>query len=226
MNNRKEECMQKRCNIVPDEMRLPLVLAVACNTVTYFGSRLLMAGRVHYDISGRLDALIPLVPWTVAVYFGSYVFWVVNYIIGCRQSREEAFHFISADFAAKLVCLLCFLVFPTTKARPLIEGSSVWDHLMRLLYRVDAADNLFPSIHCLTSWFSFIAVRGNKKIPGWYRAASLLMAAAICISTLTTKQHVLPDVIAGVALAEGSYRFAGRSGFAEYYRNFVRKLSR
>ena len=29
---------------------------------------------------------------------------------------------------------------------------------MRVLYRVDEADNLFPSIHCLTSAFCFIAV--------------------------------------------------------------------
>ena len=34
---------------------------------------------------------------------------------------------------------------------------------MRFLYQVDAADNLFPSIHCLTSWFCYIGIRGRVR---------------------------------------------------------------
>lgn len=218
--------MQKIREIIPAKMCLPLLAAIACNTVTYFGTRLLTAGRVHYDISCAPDGRIPLVPWTVAIYFGAYLFWIVNYIIGVRQREEEAFRFISADFAAKLVCLACFLIFPTTNVRPEIAGSSVWDALMRFLYEIDAADNLFPSIHCLTSWFGFLAVRGNERVPKWYRALSLVVALAICASTLTTKQHVLADVFAGIALAEGSCRFVEKSGFSRRYRNIMMRLCR
>ncbi len=218
--------MRKIREIIPDEMLLPLLAAIACNTVAYFGTRLLTAGRVHYDISCALDGRIPLVSWTVAIYFGSYLFWIVNYVIGARQRRDEAFRLLSADFAAKLVCLICFLVFPTTNVRPDIAGSSVWDSLMRFLYEIDAADNLFPSIHCLTSWFGFIAVRSNEHVPKWYRAISLVTALAICVSTLTTKQHVLVDVFAGVALAEGSYRLVEKSGFSRRYRNIMMRLRR
>lgn len=218
--------MRKLREIIPNEMRLPLLMAVACNTVTYFGTRLLTAGRVHYDLSCALDGRIPLLSWTVSIYFGSYLFWIVNYILGVRQYREKAFQFISADFAAKLVCLFCFLLFPTTNVRPDIAGGSVWDALMRFLYEIDAADNLFPSIHCLTSWFGFIAVRSSERVPKWYRAASLVIALAICVSTLTTKQHVLADVFAGVVLAEGSYRLVERSGFSRRYRNIMTRLCR
>ena len=94
---------------------------------------------------------------------------------------------------------------------------------MRLLYRMDAADNLLPSIHCLTSWFCFLAVRKNEKIPVWYKWVSLLIAVSICISTLTTKQHVLIDVFAGVALAELSYLFVEKSGFSRQYKNVMEK---
>lgn len=216
--------MREKGRIIPEFMRLPLLLALACNGIAYNGSRLLTAGRVHYNLSSRLDEAVPFLPWTVVIYLGCYVFWIVNYIIGCRQEREEAFRFISADFAAKLVCLLCFLAFPTTNTRPVIEGSSLWDELMRLLYRIDAPDNLFPSIHCLTSWFCFIAVRNNDKIPAWYRKASLLMAVSVCISTLTTRQHVWMDVIAGILLSEGSYFFVWKSGFVSVYIRGVRRL--
>ncbi len=213
--------MRRKYEIVPPYMKLPLFLAVACNCTVYYGARLLTVGRIHYDMTNSLDRQIPFVPWTVLIYLGSYAFWIANYIIGCRQERDEAFRFISADFAAKLVCLLCFLAFPTTNVRPEVTGSSVWDGLMRLLYRADAADNLFPSIHCLTSWFGYIAVRKNRRVPGWYRALSLAAALAICVSTLTTKQHVLADVIGGILLAEAGWRFAAKSGFWRIYRNAV-----
>lgn len=80
---------------------------------------------------------------------------------------------------------------------------------MRLLYRVDAADNLFPSIHCLVSWLCWIGVRKRKDIPTIYRYISLIASLLVCISTLTTKQHVIVDVIGGIALAECSYMIAG-----------------
>ncbi|MGN0432501.1 MAG: phosphatase PAP2 family protein [Lachnospiraceae bacterium] len=216
--------MQKK-EIIPKLMRLPLVLAIVCNTIAYNGSRLLTGGRVHYDLSNSLDDKIPLLPWTVVIYLGCYIFWVVNYVIGCRQDEKTAFRFISADFAAKIVCLLCFVLFPTTNVRPAIEGTSVWDNIMRGLYWIDPADNLFPSIHCLTSWFCFIAVRKNDKIPKWYKIVSALIAVSICISTLTTRQHVLIDVIAGIALAEGSYLFVWKSGFSKRYAAMISKIS-
>lgn len=133
---------------------------------------------------------------------------------------------MSADFLAKLVCLLCFLVYPTTNIRPDITGTSLWDELIRFLYRVDAADNLFPSIHCLTSYFCFIAVRNNKKIPRWYQVLSLFITISICLSTLTTKQHVLIDVAAGVLLAEISWLFVDKSGFSRRYANILTKVYR
>lgn len=215
--------MKKSGRILPEIMRIPIVLTLVCNGLAYYGTRFFTAGRIHYDISGGLDDKIPFVPWTIVIYWGCYAYWIVNYVIGCRQEKEKAFRFMSADFLAKLVCLLCFMVFPTTNIRPAIEGNSIWDGFVRILYRVDAADNLFPSIHCLTSQFCFIAVRDNDRISGWYRAASLFITVSICISVLTTKQHVWIDVIAGILLAEISWLFVEKSGFSKRYADVVSK---
>lgn len=209
--------MQRKFQIIPKLMWLPLILSLVCNSIAYYGSRLVTTNRVHYNLSNRFDDYIPFVPWTIVIYLGCYLFWIANYIMGCRQEREKAFRFLSADVLAKLVCLICFIVFPTTNTRPVIEGNSIWEEGMRLLYHMDAADNLFPSIHCLTSSFCFIAVRENERIPKWYKGASFLMAVSVYISTLTTKQHVLIDVAAGIALSEVSYLFVKKSGFSRWY---------
>lgn len=207
--------------IIPKYMWLPLIISLVCNVIVYNGSRLFTANLAHYNLSGRLEERIPFVSWSAIIYFGCYIFWAANYIIGCRRDKETAYRFMGADLFAKLVCLLFFLFFPTTNVRPEIMGSSVWDEAMRAWYRMDAADNLFPSIHCLTSGFCVIAVRNNKEVPGWYRKASVFIAVCICISTLTTKQHVLMDVFGGILLAEASWLFVGKSGLAGWYQNVL-----
>ncbi len=54
-----------------------------------------------------------------------------------------------------------------------------------------------------------IAVRKQNKIPAWYKALSVVMAILVFVSTLTTKQHVIVDVVAGMLLAEFGYMISG-----------------
>ena len=152
-----------------------------------------------------------MVPWTIVIYFGCYVFWAVNYYLCATQDVQERNRFFLADLLAKGVCFVLFLGIPTTNVRPEVVGDGIFDGLMRFLYAVDAADNLFPSMHCLTSWLCWIGVRQRKEMYGWYRWVSLGIAILVCISTLTTYQHVIADVIAGVMIAEGCYYIVGRS---------------
>ena len=168
-----------------------------------------------------IDKLVPFLPWTVSIYFGCYLFWCINYYLCAVQERPERDRFFCADTLSKGICFVLFLLIPATNIRPEIVGDTVWDILMKLLYQIDAADNLFPSIHCLVSWFCWIGVRKRKDIPVLYRYFSLAMAVAVCISTLTTRQHVIADVIGGVALAEVSYILAGYAKVRRYYSNSI-----
>jgi hypothetical protein len=191
-----------------------LTAALVWNSIAYYGTRLLTQDWPHYNMELPLDRLIPFVPWTVSIYFACYLFWAVNYILCARQDKAFAYRFFSADFLAKGVCLLCFLLLPTTNIRPEVAAQGFWNGVMTFLYQSDAADNLFPSIHCLTSWFCYIGVRGRMDIPRWYRRFSFWMAVAVFLSTLTTKQHVLVDVVGGILLAEGSWWVAGHTRFS------------
>lgn len=188
--------------LIPEYSMLPLIAAVAVNMSVYGGARMIAGDWPHHNIEGSLDRMIPFLPFTAAIYLGCYLFWIVNYILIARQGKREVCQFFAADFLSRMVCLACYLIYPTTNTRPLVEAEGFWNQVVAALYRVDAADNLFPSIHCLVSWFCYIGMRGKSYIPRWYRGASCVMALLVCISTLTTKQHVIVDVIGGVALAE------------------------
>ena len=164
-----------------------------------------------------IDKPVPFLPWTVSIYFGCYLFWCINYYLCASQEKPERDRFFCADTLSKGVCFVLFLLITATNIRPEIVGNTVWDILMKLLYQIDAADNLFPSIHCLVSWLCWIGVRKRKDIPVLYRYFSLAMAVAVCISTLTTRQHVIADVVCGVALAEVCYIPSGRTKVRGYY---------
>lgn len=187
---------------------LPL-LALSWNQLVYYGGSLIAGNAPHDDWTLALDRLTPFLPWTVSIYFLCYLFWMITYLLAAGQRKEFAYRFFFADFLAKAVCLICFVFLPTTNLRPVVEGNSLWEVLMRFLYQIDAPVNLFPSIHCLVSWLCWLGVRDRKEFPRWYQRFSFWMAAAVCLSTLTTKQHVILDLIGGIILAEISWLVAG-----------------
>ncbi len=217
---------EKFSKLLPDYARLPLLLVVVWNQSVYYGARLLTMNRYHYNIELDIDRAIPFLPWTVSIYFLCYLFWAANYIICARQDKETAYRFMCADCLAKGICFVCFLLLPTTNIRPIVEGNTIWDELMRFLYASDSADNLFPSIHCLVSWFCYIGIRGKQNIPLWYRGFSFAAAIAVFFSTLATRQHVMVDVIGGVILAEVCYWITGHTGITKAYTRLMDKLRR
>ncbi len=209
---------------LPSYIRLPLIVTVLWNSLVYYGARLIAQDWPHAIWELPLDGKIPFLPWTASIYYASFLFWTVNYILCARSSKARAYRFLSADFLAKGLCFLLFLLFPTTNLRPVVEEGGFWNGVMRLLYQSDAADNLFPSIHCLSSWFSYIGLRDREDIPLWYRRFSLLAAFAIFLSTLTTKQHVIVDVLGGVLLAQLCYLVTDRIGFSGFYARIFDRL--
>lgn len=196
---------------------LPLLLTVSVNFLAYFGTRPFTDTWKHYNMETVLERKIPVVPWTVTIYFGCYLIWIVNYLFAASREKEFVRRFFVSDIMARLVCMMCYLVFPTTNIRPVLPEQGFWNQLLAWLYRIDAADNLFPSIHCLNSWFCYIAVRGRKDIPRWYRRFSFWAAIAVFIATLTTKQHVIADVMGGMLLAEGMWQLAGTTRLGAWY---------
>lgn len=219
----KEPDLKKILSFIPKGMGLPLLVLFIWNAIVYLGSRVISTPLYHYDMSLPIDDRIPLLPWTASIYLGCYVFWVVNYILATYGDREKAFRFVSGEILAKTVCLICFVAIPATLTRPEVTGQGFWDGVIRLIYGTDPPDNLFPSIHCLASWFCYIAVRGNKKIPAWYRGFSLVFAIAVCISTVTTKQHVFVDIPSGILVAELGYYLTEKIGFRRVFQNFFEK---
>lgn len=204
--------------VIPDYAVIPLLLCVMVNFGIYSGVRLFYKNRVFHDLTSTLDDRIPVMPAFIVIYLGSYIYWIVNYIIIAKQNKDVCYKFVAADIIGKIICGIVYISFPTTNIRPDVHINSIFTYLLNFLYSTDAANNLFPSIHCMVSWYCFSGIKNCRNIPLWYKGLSLLMTALICISTLTTKQHVLVDVFSGIFIAEVTLQLAFKLQMSNSYK--------
>lgn len=208
---------------LPEYARKPVLVLVLFQILVYNGSRLFTWGLPHISLESRWDAAIPFLPWTVIIYLGSYVFWVVNVILCVRFDKNRAYRFFCADILMKAVTLLFFVFMPTTNTRPVFYGTDFWSWAMRAVFALDTPDNLFPSLHCSLSWLCICGMWKEPKIPKGYKAFSLVFCLMIFLSTLTTKQHVPVDVLGGWLLAALCWRVSGDNRLVNSYRRCFEK---
>ena len=211
---------EELCKIV-----LPPLFTFVVNSLVYWGAPLIVGTGRSHNLSGGLDELVPFMPAFIIIHFGCYIFCVVNYLMVAFYEDENKYRFYTADFYARLICLAFFVLFPTTNTRPELTGNGIFIRAMRFLYTVDKPVNLFPSIHCMASWFCCIGLRKCKEIPEWYKLMSVLIAISVFISTLATRQHVLWDVAGGIGVAELTWFISNRTNGWKTYQRLNEKIS-
>ncbi len=97
--------------------------------------------------------------------------------------------------------LAIFSFFPT--AVPYEFSTWFTDPSLSLLRSLDLAGNACPSLHVATAVFTAMTMHRllrELEAPHWVQQASWLWCALIIYSTMAIKQHVLWDVLAGLAL--------------------------
>lgn len=196
------------------------------STLLYAAAEWLPRFSDPINIMSAWDRAIPLRGEWVLVYFGSYIFWVVNFVLISRRGREYWFRFFTAFILSSVIGFIVFMLYPATMERPEIVEEGVFPSLMRLLYAMDAPVNLLPSFHCSSSWFCALGLHSDKRIPVWYRVFSYVFALMVCASTLLVRQHCIADVITGLALAQGMYMLFRKGRLYLPFRRAAERLER
>ena len=204
---------------------IALFAALLGNQIPFQAGRLLAQGKRHFDLTLPIDSAVPFLPWTVCIYFfGCFLFWFFLYRRVAALPRQSSDRFFCANLLGKAICFFFFTFFPTTMTQPVPDGPGIWEACMRFVYWVDEPNNLFPSLHCFIAWLCWAGIRGNKQVSLLWRVSALLMAVAVCISTLTTRQHVMVDVPAGILLSELCWRLAGHERIRRVYSSLMDRL--
>lgn len=188
--------------LLPKYAYIPLLSVLIVNFTAYCGTRLITRDLAHFDFTLTIDNAIPFVPAFSSIYLLAYVQWIAGFVMISRDSRELCYRVLSGEIISKLICMVLFLVIPTTMIRAEITSDGFFDSVVKLIYQTDSADNLFPSLHCLESWICFRGAMQMKKTGKWYVVFSLIFSLLVFASTVFVKQHVFVDIIAGVLVCE------------------------
>ncbi len=151
-----------------------------------------------------IDQAVPFMPETIWIYISEYVFFFAVWFT-CRD-MENLNKYLYSFFSLWFVSVMIFTLWPTTYPRdlfPLTSDMNPLSHLaFTILRKADAPTNCCPSLHVSSVFLSsFIFLdEQKKKFPFFF-----CWAAAVAVSTLTTKQHYFVDVVVGFIMAVAVY---------------------
>lgn len=212
---------------IPKYAIIPTILIIIMQFLTYFGTQLINKQYIAYDFTIEyIDNLFPVITFFILFYVLSYPWWYLSPIIVANTNQTRFFNWTVAILLCFFISGLIFVFIPTTITRPVIDNNNLFDWLTNYIYLHDSPErpiNLFPSYHCLFSWFCFMGVRRQKNIRIWYRISSLIFALLICLSTQFIKQHYIVDFIAALILAEVVFLIVTKYNLGNILKNIIVK---
>jgi membrane-associated phospholipid phosphatase len=182
--------------------------AGAVQSLLYFGIGHLPMQRSTELLRTRLDDAIPFWPWTSWCYLPVYATIFIMAISGFR-SRELFNRGLRAVALVMFLGALGHLFVGAEYPRPVLSPpyANLSVRFMAWVQRVDRPGNVFPSLHVAqTSTLAFLLYRDRPRLG----RVAIVLGAILALSTLTTKQHFIADVISGYALTFIACAFALR----------------
>jgi membrane-associated phospholipid phosphatase len=175
------------------------LLAAGVQGLVYFGVGHMTRPRSTTLLDTALDRAIPFWPWTVWLYLPFYAGIFVIALAAIRSRR--LFHRTLVGVLGTLaVGTAGHVLVAAEYPRPLV--SPPWSDatlaFLGWVQSVDPPSNVFPSLHVAQSSAIALILRHDRPTLG---LVTIVMAALLALSTLTTKQHFVADVLAGIGVA-------------------------
>ena len=196
---------------------VPYLIAVAMNFAVYYVARPIYKLEEALGILRFHDLTIPQIDgyfednllafrWFVVIYCVYFVCWLGGYWIIAGEEKKVSHPFFAAAIIGMTTCLLVFVFYPTAIAQPVVgdNDNASWNFLARIIYQADEPNNLFPSIHCMNSYFVARGTWKCRNLPKGYKWFCLFACIAVFASTLFIRQHLFVDLIGAVVVAEAS----------------------
>ena len=184
---------------VRTKLLLAEIFILGLQTLLYFGVEA-FEGKPH-NVAKKIDGHIPFVPAFVYIY----VLWfplILLFPLALFQADPMAYaRYQTAIILDIALSLLCYLVYPTSFARP-EAPNTVSGRAMKLVFRGSYKGlNCAPSMHCSMCYLVLHFVGSTPGLPLAVAAIAAPIALGIVISTLFTKQHVVIDALSAIPLA-------------------------
>ncbi len=154
-----------------------------------------------------VDLNTPFIPHSVLIYISEYFYFAFVYIL--LRHHDNINKYLYSFFFLQVLSCTIFVVFPTIYPRenyPVPADTPAWlSSIWTWLRTQDAATNCLPSLHVSSVYLSSFAFLSDKSpVKFWI---FFVWSTLIALSTLTTKQHYVADIVSGLFLAVVFYRW-------------------
>jgi membrane-associated phospholipid phosphatase len=166
----------------------------------YLSANRFINGAEAFDFSTSLDRATHFIPEFVYPIWGLYAMLVLPAFI--IKDRELLLAMARAFVVLILGSVLLFILIPVQVPRPDFLAQSLSEKLVAAMYTTDRPVCGFPSLHVSTSLLAAMIVYRQSRPLG---ALFHLMFVLTALGILFVKQHVLMDILGGVAMAGGVY---------------------
>ncbi len=158
----------------------------------------------YHVIHVRLDDMIPFVEYFIVPYLLWFAYVAVVFVYLFFKSRREFYQYCIFLFTGMTLFLIVSTIYPNGHLlRPSgFERNNIFTLAVSLLYQIDTATNIFPSLHVFNSIAAHRAVANNQAL-GKNRlihGASFVLMVSIILATMFLKQHSVLDVVSGILL--------------------------
>lgn len=158
-------------------------------------------------VYSKLDKYIPFMEIFVIPYFiwFAYIFVTVAYFF--LTSKRDFYKCCAYLFIGMTICLTIYTIWPNGHYLRVnldsLGRDNIFIRIVRMLYKVDTATNVCPSIHVYNSIGAMIAIRKSDRLRNkkWLQISAFILTVLICMSTVFLKQHSIIDVFGGIILS-------------------------
>ncbi|MDD6196099.1 phosphatase PAP2 family protein [[Clostridium] aminophilum] len=174
-----------------------ILLMIQC--VLYFGVEI-FEGKPH-NVLTRIDDYLPFSPFWVYAYVLWFPLIAVFPVLTFSANTAIYSVYITAILADIVISTLIYYVWPTSFERP-VPPETFTGKLMKKVYEGSFRGvNCAPSMHCSMCYLVIIGCALCPELAIGVRLVSVLVAAAIVLSTMFTKQHAFVDAASALPLA-------------------------
>ncbi|MFA4819680.1 MAG: phosphatase PAP2 family protein [Candidatus Aenigmatarchaeota archaeon] len=178
-----------------------LLIIVALNSVGYKLAQFLRPDG--FLITGWLDSFVPYVSYFVVPYALYPVIAIIPFVLYWNDYKK--YKVVALSFAAVLaIAIIIFLFFQTTITRAHVEPNDLFNWGVSLIYSFDEPLNAFPSLHVAIPVIATLFVYLRNRRLGLYLVPVTVL---IILSTVMIKQHAVVDIIGGLILAFGVFKY-------------------
>ena len=117
-------------SVLPRRSWRPVAFVALLNLIGYSCINAMTDTSRCHMLALPIDSSIPFRPVFIVFYFLTFLQWAVNWVMIGRQEKKFCCRLANADTIAKIICFICFIVYPTMIERPSVAVTDFFTWLV------------------------------------------------------------------------------------------------